>query len=169
MADTLESNKKIMRRMLEAFNSGKTEIVAELLHPSIKDHSRKLGLEAQVRAMDPIRRVKTEILRHDDVFPDKQFKEVVLVAEGDTVVLQWSLTGTHRGDLMGHRATGKRVETYGVEIIRIKDGKIIEHRDDGSHIFDMLFQLDMLTPDVVQQLKTGDAALGAGLRTAPAR
>src|SRR4051812_46954882 len=131
MADTLEKNKAIMRRMLAAFNSGKTEVVAELLHPSIRDHGRKLGLEAEVRAMDPIRRVKTEILRHDDVFPDKKFTEVVLVAEGDTVVLQWQLTGTQKGDLMGHRSTGKKVETYGVEIIRIKDGKIIEHRDDG--------------------------------------
>jgi nogalonic acid methyl ester cyclase/aklanonic acid methyl ester cyclase len=168
MADTLEGNKAIMRRMLEAFNSGKTEVVAELLHPSIRDHSRKLGLEAQVRDMDPVRRVKTEILRHDDVFPDKKFKEVVLVAEGDTVVLQWQLTGTHKGALMGHRATGKRVETYGVEIIRIKDGKIIEHRDDGAHVFDVLYQLDLLQPDVVNLLKTGDPALGAGLRTAPA-
>jgi len=168
MPDTLESNKAIMRRMLDAFNTGKTDVVQQLFAPHILDHSRKLGLEAQVRAMDPVRRVKTEILRHEDVFPDKQFKEVALVAEGDTVVLQWVMTGTNKGDLMGHKATGKRVETYGVEIIRIKDGKIVEHRDDGSHIFDLLFQLDLLTPDVVKKLKTGDASLGAGLRTAHA-
>jgi len=168
MPDTLEKNKAVMRKMLEAFNTGKTEVVQQLLSPQIQDHSRKLGLEAQVRAMDPIRRVKTEILRHDDIFPDKHFKEVFLVAEGDMVVMQWVMTGTHKSELMGHRATGKRVETHGVEFIRVKDGKIVEHRDDGAHVFDVLFQLDMLTPDVVKMLRTGDASLGAGLRTAPA-
>src|SRR6516164_5074959 len=117
--DTLEKNKHIVRRMLEAFNTGDTAIVAELIDRNIRDHGRKLGLELEMRRADPIRRLRTEILRQEDVFPDRQFKEVVLVAEGDTVVLVWSMTGTNLGSILGHPPTGKRVETQGIEIVRI--------------------------------------------------
>jgi predicted ester cyclase len=165
--DTLEYNKSIVRRMLHAFNTGDTAVVAELIDRNVVDHGRKLGLESTIRRSDPIRRVRTEILRQEDVFPDKEFKEVVMVAEGDTVVLVWSMTGTNRGSILGRQPTGKRVETQGIEIVRIRDGKIIEHRDDGAHVFDILFQLDLLDTDLIHKLRTGDRSLGERHRTAP--
>ena len=80
------------------------------------------------------------------------------------------MTGTHRGSILGRPATGKRVETFGTEIIRIRNGKIIEHTgNDGLDLLDLLFQLDLLDADVVQKMKTHDRALGTGHRTAPAR
>lgn len=162
----LEQNKAVVRRMMEAFNTGNTAVVAELIHPEVQDKSRKLGMEAEMRRADPVRRVRTEILRQEDVFPDRKFKEEVLIAEGDTVILHWSMTGTNHGSILGRRPTGKKIETHGTEIVRIKDGKIVEHRDDGAHIFDILFQLDLLDDDVVHKMKSGDPALGAGHRTA---
>jgi predicted ester cyclase len=165
---TLEQNKAIVRRMMEAFNTGDTAVVAELLDPGIQDRGRKLGLENELRRSEPHRRVRTEILRQEDVFPDRKFKEEVLIAEGDTVILHWSMTGTHQGTILGRPATGKRVETTGTEIVRIKNGKIIEHRDDGAHIFDVLFQLDLLDADIVDKMKKGDPSLAKGHRTAPA-
>jgi len=170
MPDTLEQNKAIARRMLEAFNTKNLAIVAELIDQNVQDKSRSLGFETELRRSHPIRRVQTEILREEDAFPDGQFKEEACVAEGDTVVLRWSMTGTHRGSILGRPATGKRVETFGTEIIRIRNGKIIEHTgNDGLDLLDLLFQLDLLDADVVQKMKTHDRALGTGHRTAPAR
>jgi len=38
----------------------------------------------------------------------------------------WTVTSTHKGDLMGIQATGKRIVVKGIEVFRIADGKIIE-------------------------------------------
>ncbi|HEX6700947.1 MAG TPA: ester cyclase [Gaiellaceae bacterium] len=169
MPDNLEENKAIVRRMLEAFNSKKPEIVAELIHPDVKDRSRALGFEKEIREGSPVRRVQTEILREEDAFPDSEFTEDAIVAEGDTVAIRWRMKGTHKGKLLGNAPTGKQVETHGTEIVKIKDGKIVEHiGNDGMDLLDLLFQLDFLDKDVVRKMKTGDKSLGAGHRTAPA-
>jgi predicted ester cyclase len=147
--DPLEYNKAIVRRMLEAFNTGNTEIVRELFHPELQDHSRALGLEAEVRRAPVMNRVQTEIMREKEAFPDRQFKEVYMVAEGDMVVLHWSLTGTHQGQAFGRAATGRRIQTTGTEFVRIKDGMIVEHDDDPFHVFDILWQLGMLDSEML--------------------
>lgn len=167
MADTLEQNKAIMRRMLEAFNTGNTQIVGELFDQNINDRGRKVGFERKLQRAHPIQRVKTEILREEDAFPDRRFKEELILAEGDYVMLHWSMTGTHRGKILGRPATGKRVQTTGTEIIRVQNGKIVEHLgDDTGHVLDLLMQLDMLDQNLVQKVTSGDPELGAGFRTA---
>jgi predicted ester cyclase len=152
-ADKLEKNKDIVRRMLEAFNTGDAEVVAELLHPEIKDLSGLHGLEPEVRKMPAVKRVQTEIMLEQQAFPDKKFKVETIIAEGDTVLLRWSMTGTHSGSLFGRKATGKKVKAFGTEIVRIKDGKIIEHNDDGIHVLELLRQLGWL--DAKMRRKVG--------------
>lgn len=165
--DELERNKAIMRRMLEAFNTGNTATVAELFDRNINDRGRRVGFERELQNAHPTKRVQTEILREEDAFPDREFKEEVIIAEGDLVVLHWSMTGTHRGSILGRPATGKRVRTTGTEIIRIRNGKIVEHMgDDTGHVLDLLQQLDMLDQDLMRKLNTGDRELGRGFRTA---
>ena len=50
-----------------------------------------------------------------------------VVAEGDTVVVYWTNTGTHSGPFMGIPPTGRTVKISGVDIYRIRDGKMAEH------------------------------------------
>lgn len=165
--DTLEENKAIMRRMLEAFNTGNTAIVAQLFDRNINDRGNRVGFEKSLQKVHPIKRVQTEIMREEDAFPDRKFKEEVLMAEGDLVMLHWSMTGTHRGQILGRAPSGKKVKTTGTEIIRVKNGKIVEHMgDDTGHVLDLLMQLDMLDQNLVQSLRRGDPQLGEGFRTA---
>ena len=66
-------------------------------------------------------------------FPDWQQTIELMVAEGDLVVARWTAEGTHTGPWGGVAATGKRARISGVNIFRIKDGKVVElwnHRDD---------------------------------------
>ena len=49
------------------------------------------------------------------------------VAEGDLVVSHVFGTGVHAGELLGILATGNEVETEGIAIHRIVDGKIAEY------------------------------------------
>jgi steroid delta-isomerase-like uncharacterized protein len=56
--------------------------------------------------------------------PDLQMKTIVMIAEGDRVVVQWQMTGTHNGVLYGVPATGRSITALGVTIYKIQNGKI---------------------------------------------
>ena len=49
------------------------------------------------------------------------------VAEGDLVVTYVVGRGMHAGELLGVPATNKEVETDGIAIHRVRDGKIVEY------------------------------------------
>jgi steroid delta-isomerase-like uncharacterized protein len=57
--------------------------------------------------------------------PDGYVHVERMVAEGDTVVVEWTLSGTHRGKLMGIPATGKQVSFKGVSLIRFRKNMVI--------------------------------------------
>jgi steroid delta-isomerase-like uncharacterized protein len=62
-----------------------------------------------------------------NAFPDSQFTIDDMIAEGDQVVTKKTLTGTHTADFAGIPATGKRVKLQFVDIMRVRDGRIVEH------------------------------------------
>jgi predicted ester cyclase len=79
-------------------------------------------------------------------FPDGKIELMNLVAQGDTVVGEFTGRGTHTGVLKSPRgeipATGRRVEMSFVEVYRLRNGKICEGRiyfDTGT----MLAQLGL--------------------------
>lgn len=49
-----------------------------------------------------------------------------LVAEGDLVAVHWQFAGTHRGELLGVPAAGKRVVCRGVALLRVVGGRVVE-------------------------------------------
>lgn len=59
-------------------------------------------------------------------FPDVHKEIEDLVAEGDRVVVRYSMTGTHGGTFDGIEPTGNEVSTTGIFIYRIEDGQIAE-------------------------------------------
>jgi predicted ester cyclase len=63
-----------------------------------------------------------------DAFPDVTVEIDEILAEGDRVAVATTFTGTHDGELMGVAPTGRRVSVTGIDIVRVADGKIAEHR-----------------------------------------
>jgi steroid delta-isomerase-like uncharacterized protein len=59
-------------------------------------------------------------------FPDWHSDVHLLVAEGDYVVERFTASGTHRGEFMGAAPTGHAVTMPGINIFRLRDGKIVE-------------------------------------------
>jgi steroid delta-isomerase-like uncharacterized protein len=70
---------------------------------------------------------------HDAVIHDQ-------VVEGDKVVTRKSFTGTHQGEFFGVPPTGKKVTINVIDIVRVRDGKIVEH----WNIVDLLFALQQM-------------------------
>ena len=60
-------------------------------------------------------------------FPDSRVTIDDMIAEGDRVATKKTFRGTHTGDLGEIGATGKRVTIQYVDILRLRDGQIIEH------------------------------------------
>jgi predicted ester cyclase len=61
-------------------------------------------------------------------FPDMVFSVDLLIEKDDLVVSNWTVRGTHTGaPIYGVGASGKAVEINGTAILRIRDGKIVEH------------------------------------------
>lgn len=60
-------------------------------------------------------------------FPDMHLRYTHHVAEGDLVAGRYVLTATHLGDFAGIAATGNTVSVTGHDLLRIADGKIVEH------------------------------------------
>lgn len=61
------------------------------------------------------------------------------------------VTRSHEGEVLGRKGTGKEIKTAGTEYVRIKDGKIVEHDDDPGHVFHLLWQMDMLDPEMLKR------------------
>jgi steroid delta-isomerase-like uncharacterized protein len=57
-------------------------------------------------------------------FPDLQFTIEEEVAEGNTVVIRWTLRATHHGEYQGRAPTGKTITVTGISIFHLADGKI---------------------------------------------
>jgi hypothetical protein len=56
-------------------------------------------------------------------FPDMHVALDELIAEGDSVFLRSTMTGTHDGEYKGIPATGRHIAAESAEVFRIADGK----------------------------------------------
>jgi len=43
------------------------------------------------------------------------------------VVLRWTITSTHTGPFFGVAPTGRTVQVSGMDMLRVADGKFVEH------------------------------------------
>ena len=60
-------------------------------------------------------------------FPDLTVEIYEQIAEDDKVVTRKAITGTHKGKLFDILPTGQRIKIDVIDIVRVKDGKYIEH------------------------------------------
>lgn len=62
-------------------------------------------------------------------FPDMRYTLDALIAEGETVAVFYTWTGTHTGELGGIPATGRSVTAMGAMACRVAGGRIVEEWD----------------------------------------
>lgn len=60
-------------------------------------------------------------------FPDLTVEIYDQVAEGDKVTTRKAFHATHSGDFFGVPATGKKVVMDVIDIVRLRNGKFVEH------------------------------------------
>jgi steroid delta-isomerase-like uncharacterized protein len=131
---TAEGNKAVVRRYFEeVLNEGNIDLLDELAVPDFEEHD---PLPGQGTGIDGLKD-RVGMLR-DGLAP--RFTIDDLIAEGDKVVIRWTNAGTHVGEFLGAPPTGKSFKTPGINIFRVKDGKMTE----SWHVVDVLGQLQQL-------------------------
>lgn len=71
--------------------------------------------------------ISAHVTRVLEAFPDLEF-EVVRAAHGpDFTAGEWRARMTHRGDLSGLAATGRQIESAGVDVATLGDDGLISH------------------------------------------
>ena len=68
-----------------------------------------------------------------------------LAVDGDKVWLRMTGTGTSDGSFMGHPPTGRRMRTDVFDVVRVKEGRIVEHWGVPDRL-NTLFQLGLAQP-----------------------
>lgn len=119
-----EANKELVRRYIDAVDenrSGDWSIIDEYLAEDFVAHNPPLpGVSLDREGM----KQAAEIFRQ--ATPGRH--EIPLqVAEGDLVASYIVGRGVHAGEILGIPATGNDVETAGIAVHRIRDGKIVEY------------------------------------------
>jgi steroid delta-isomerase-like uncharacterized protein len=104
----------------EAFNKGNLDIVDELIHPDFVNHDPLPGQSHDKAGVAPA----VATLRQG--FPDLQFINDEIIAQGDIVAHRATVTGTHQGEYLGAAPTGQRITFRLSDFQRWQDGKMIE-------------------------------------------
>ncbi|MBK8900289.1 MAG: ester cyclase [Anaerolineaceae bacterium] len=65
-------------------------------------------------------------------FPDIHVGVDDVIGEGDRVVVRYTITGTHQGELMSIPASGKAVSVPAITILRVNNGKCVERWSEAD-------------------------------------
>lgn len=71
--------------------------------------------------------MKQHMLEVRKTYPDLKMTIIRQYTDGDTVISEFIMEGTHLGEWLGMKPTGKKLRMTGVDIDKVIDGKIVEH------------------------------------------
>ncbi len=114
----------VFRRLMEeGFNQGRLEVVDELFAPNSVEHQvRRPGhpQHGPQGAKEVINSLRSS-------FPDLHFTIEDLIVAGDRVWARMKARGTNLGPLNGSPPTGRSFEIDVIDIVRVADGRVVEH------------------------------------------
>ena len=119
----MEANRELLDRYVELYNAGDLDACMELY---AEDAVQRMH-DGIFEGPDAIR---DRLARDLDAFEDANYVVDSFVDQRETFADEWTFTGTNTGpfrlpDGTEVPATGKRVEIKGMELVEVRDGKIV--------------------------------------------
>jgi steroid delta-isomerase-like uncharacterized protein len=135
MAESLQERNKAIVRAYHERLWGRGEIAA--IHEVWAPDAKVSMTDFEGTALDT---VVADAERYFAAFEQVTTTIHDLLAEGDKVVLHWSTRGTHVGPYGEIPATGKEITMAGMDILTMKDGRIVEIASmwDGMSVFEQM-------------------------------
>jgi steroid delta-isomerase-like uncharacterized protein len=133
-----EDNKALLRRFVDEVQSaGNIDLIDEICSPEFVNHSPPPGIPADREGI----KIVTAMFR--GAFPDSYFTVEDMLAEGDKVATRKTFHGTHEGEFMGIPPSGRSVSMGLIDIVRVSDGRVVEHWSMGDSL-GMMQQLGVI-------------------------
>ncbi len=124
-AQACRLNQALMLRFYDEFvNQRDSAIPGHLVAEDFVDHVPRLFPGQSSKGMEGLQWV-IDTLR--EAFPDLRVSVQDLIPERDRVVARVTWHGTHTGEVFGVAPTGRTMEVPGFDMVRIVDGKFVEH------------------------------------------
>ena len=117
----MAGNKEILERLNEAINGGNLDQVDGILGDDFVEHEAFPGFPPTREGVMQLFAAARE------AFADFRMDASQYVEEGDLVVAWVQMTGTHRGEFMGIPASGNAIDLPLADMVRVRDGRIVEH------------------------------------------
>lgn len=117
----MEAKQQLRRILTEAFGEGRIEVLDEIMTDDFVNHNAPPGVPAGVEG------VKRIIMMERAAFPDLHYQVIREVQEGDIIVQQTTVSGTHEGEIFGVPPTGRRVQWAEIHIARMRGDRCAEH------------------------------------------
>lgn len=129
---TEEANKALVRSFLKFWRERDFMSMSKYWSPQMVHHARDRNYGTN--------EVFQLIAGFTEAFPDLEFEVEEILADGDLVSTRLKATATHKRDFMGIAATGKQITCSAMGMVRIVDGKIVEHWSvmDEIHLMQQL-------------------------------
>ncbi|WAP58217.1 ester cyclase [Streptomyces sp. S465] len=139
-AASTEANIAVVRRFVdEVVNGGNLDTIDELWADDMIWRGGSLG---EYHGIDAYKNFMAA--NAAGAFTGMRLDVIQAVAQGDTVVLLFTNSGTHTGAFMGTAPTGKHAQWLGTGVYRIKNHKIAE-ATFTEDILGLLLQLGITT------------------------
>ncbi len=94
-----------------------------------------VGIEGMKQHMQDVRKT----------YPDLKMTITRQYIDGDMIISEFLMEGTHQGEWLGMKPTGKKLRMTGVDIDKVVDGKIVEH-GGAVNTFEALFHAEIIKP-----------------------
>lgn len=123
----MSENLRLLGKYSDAMAGGDEEAVYEFFAPDFSSHVTErvnpaaVGTDIRGSELQWWKEVRA-------AFPDMIFTVNLLIESDDLIVSNWTVKGTHTGAAFnGVASSGKPVTINGTAILRMRDGRIIEH------------------------------------------
>jgi predicted ester cyclase len=114
---------RLFRHLIdEGFNAGNLSVADAVTSPDFAEH-QDFGPDHAPGA-EGVRAVIASLRR---AFSDFHLRIEDIVVSGDTAWARMTATGTHDGPFMGHAPTGRAMRADVFDVIRVADGRMVEH------------------------------------------
>ena len=87
--------------------------------------------------------MKEHIKATKQTYPDYRMKIIRQFCDGDYIISEFVMEGTHKGEWIGIKPTNKRLVFTGVDIDKVIDGMIVEH-GGAVNTFETLFEAGLI-------------------------
>ena len=89
--------------------------------------------------------MKQHLIDVKKTYPDYTMKIIKQYVDGDYVISEFIMEGTHEGEWIGIKPTHKRLSFTGVDIDKVIDGKIVE-LGGAVNTFETLYEHHLIKP-----------------------